>query len=468
MKRASFVIAILALVVSSCGLKVPVTIVAGERIEDGFVDDAGPTDGVGVDDGLGGVEEGPDAGLPTIDPTATGGPIDGGGGLFENETEGVTNQQITICGHVPITGAAPIPHDEDRFGQFYFNYVNAELGGIYGRKVRFLAYNDEYNPAGARRAVEKCKRAGAFFYVGAAGTDQIVSVAKWAERNRLPYFHGPTSDKDLGNTVYDVHVGPTYEYQHELLAQYLIGRFGKDVKYGVVKVNSPYFDAGADSFVKEITKLGGEVVVNTAVQKDESNFQSVFFELQDKNVRVINNFTTPTIWTKMLTQKPAGYSPTWTAVSPVAGFNIVAAALKNSKAIVFHHFNPACECTTYKDEEISQHKNLPWYSDIQEFLRIFKKYSPEQDPPADDFDYASYLGAKALHRILLTAGEKPTRTKLWTLLKTYKEDAKVVSPGCAGDFTRTEARKGAWRVNIFELVSSRGVWKQIGTCVDKV
>jgi hypothetical protein len=35
-----------------------------------------------------------------------------------------------VCGHVPITGAAPIPHHEDRFGQFYFDYVNAELGGI--------------------------------------------------------------------------------------------------------------------------------------------------------------------------------------------------------------------------------------------------------------------------------------------------------------------------------------------------
>jgi len=154
-------------------------------------------------------------------------------------------------------------------------------------------------------------------------------------------------------------------------------------------------------------------------------------------------------------------------VSPVAGFNIVAQALSGTaKAVVFHSFGPACDCATYKDEEISQHKDLAWYDDIQEFLRVFKKYSPQQDPPPDDFDYASFLTARAIHRLLLKVGPEPTRTKLWSLFTTYKESAAKVFPGCPADFTRNALRMGAWDVNVFELKT--GVWHQVDSCTDHV
>lgn len=472
MKRAAYLITMLALVVTSCGLKVPTTIVAGEQFTGDVEADAAITGDIADlgEDAPGELDETIDDVRPNPGESEIGTPVGPKSGLFANETEGVTNNKITICTHVPITGAAPIPHHPDRFGQFYFNYVN-EMGGIYGRKVEFVAINDNYNPAGARDAVEKCRNRGAFFYVGAAGTDQIVSVARWAEQNRLPYLHGPTSDKDLKGLKYNVHIGPTYEYQHKLLAQFLFKKFGAGVNYGVIRVNSPYFDAGSQAFVAEIERLGGRVAVNIPVQKDESQFLNVYTQLQRENVQVINNFTTPTIWLTMLNQKPQTYDPTWSAVSPVAGFNIVAGALAaaDARAFVFHHFNPACECTTYARSEISQHKDLPWYNDIVAFLDIFDKYSPEKDPPPDDFDYASYLGAKALHRLLLKIGENPTRSKLWALFDSYKEKPADTFPACAADFTRSNERKGAWQVNIFEF--KRGVWSQDHpghTCVDAV
>lgn len=466
MKRVAVVVLAIAFVATACGLKVPATLVAGSAPEGGTATGLPTT---GPDGGV----KGP--GVKDVDPGTPGGPNIGPSGttttgplssLFLNETEGITNSRITICAHVPITGAAPIPHNPHRFGQFYFNAVNAEKGGVYGRKVSFIAENDQYNPVGARNAVEKCSRNGAFMFQGAAGTDQIVSVSEWAEKRKVPYFHGPTSDRDLKGRKYNVFSGPTYEAQHRFLARYLVKRFGTKVAYGAIRVNSPYFEAGMDAYKSELKKLGVTLAVDMTVQKDESQFQNVYFEMEDKNVQVINNFTTPNIWIKMLNQKKATYNPTWTAVSPVAGFNIVAAALKNAKAVVLSNFNPACECTTYKDEEISQHKDLPWYDDIQEFLRIFKKYSPEQDPPPDDFDYSSYLAAKSTHRLLLKLGPKPTRSGLFDLLDEYKETSTATFPGCPSDFTRNDLRMGAWRINIFDLVSDRGVWKQTASCVD--
>lgn len=466
MKRALLLSVVLSFVVSACGLKVPLTIVQGsDTVANGGPDivlpGGDPTDGTGM--------PGPDStegGDTTQDPGNPGEPSAGGAGFFASETEGVTKDTITLCTHVPITGAAPIARHPNRFGQFYFDYVNKELKGVHGRQVRFLAYDDQYYPAGARAAIEKCSREGAFLYIGAAGTDQIVSVAKWAERKKVPYMHGPTSDKDLKGFKYNVFAGPTYEAQSRLLADYLVKRYGKTKRYGMVRVNSPYFQSGHDAFVDQLKKHGVTLAVDKQVQKDEQQFQDVFFEMNKVGapVDIVNNFTTPNIWIRMLAQKPANYSPTWTAISPIAGFNLVAATLakdSSNKAVVFHTFNPACNCTQYQND---LDRTAPYYKDEQEFLRIFKKYSPEQTPPPDDFDYSSYLAAKGFERILRALGPQPTRTGLFKLLETYKEDPAKTFPACGADFT-VEERRGSHKVNVFEL--KVGKWKQAETCIAK-
>ncbi len=475
-RRQLAFVALLALMATGCGLKADLVIDPQGRMAASDLDDqtgaTGPADGDLDGDAADAAD---DAGEAAAGAAASG---DGeaadaapageaaaaaASGMFPRETEGITRNEIRLCAHVPITGAAPIPHHPDRFGQFYFNYVNKELGGIHGRQVRFVAINDQYYPAGARRAAEECARKGAFVYFGAAGTDQIVSVARWAEERQIPYFHGPASIRDLNDLKYNAHVGPYYEYQHELLADYLVERFGKDKVHGMIRVDSPFFEAARDAYAKALARHGIELAVDRTVQKDENTFADVYFALRSEGVEIVNNFTTPNIWIKMLRQRPANYDPVWTAVSPVAGFNIVSDALAGSgQAVVFHHFNPSCECTDFR----AVPNDLPYRDDIDEFLRIFRAYSPEKDPPPDDFDYASYLGAKQLHRILEQVGPEPTRSKVFELLNSYKEDPQDVFPACGADFTRTQdERIGAWKLNVFELDGN--VWRQAQTCADR-
>lgn len=474
--KRSLIISIAAsMALTACGLKVPVTVGAQGGFGPGVPVDG--SNGLPVDDVTDGGTDLPGFELPgegDLGPGPEGpgsGPIDEGpgsdpgavsSGLFANETEGIRSDSITLCAHVPITGAAPLGRDQQRFGQFYFNYVNDKFGGVHGRKVTFLAIDDQYNPTGARTAFEACRRQGAFIYLGAAGTDQIVSVAKLAEQYGVPYFHGPTSDKDMTGFEYNIHAAPTYEAQHRALARYLVKRYGKDAKYGMVRVNSVFFEAGHDAFVAELAKLGVQLLVDRTVAKDETSFSDVIADLRTKGVTVVNNFTTPNLWIKMIPQA-SGYRPTWTAVSPIAGFNLVASTLyaNNAKAVVYQHFNPGCNCT---DFENGRDNSLPYADHINEFVRIFKQYSPELKPPIDDFDYGAYISASALHRILLALGPDPTRSKLFELLKTFREQPNVTYPGCAANFAGRGERRGGHSVNILELQG--GKWKQLEGCVD--
>lgn len=64
----------------------------------------------------------------------------------ENQIQGVTDDKILVGTSGPQTGPVAI-YDNVRKGiQSYFNYVN-ENGGINGRQIELIAYDDEYQPA---------------------------------------------------------------------------------------------------------------------------------------------------------------------------------------------------------------------------------------------------------------------------------------------------------------------------------
>ena len=113
------------------------------------------------------------AALALTVPGAIGGPA---------QTPGVNAKSITVGGTFPLTGFAatyaPIPLGM----KAYFGYINARRGpdkkrGVFGRKIVWKYYNDQFNPALpaqlTRRLVEEDK---VFATVGPLGTEPVQAV----------------------------------------------------------------------------------------------------------------------------------------------------------------------------------------------------------------------------------------------------------------------------------------------------
>lgn len=97
----------------------------------------------------------------------------------------VANKTVTIGGFTPITGPVPFYAILTHAAESYFRHMN-EKGGIAGWKVKYVTYDDGYEPARsvgvAKRLVEDDK---VFALVAAVGTATNMAVIPYAKETKL-------------------------------------------------------------------------------------------------------------------------------------------------------------------------------------------------------------------------------------------------------------------------------------------
>ena len=80
---------------------------------------------------------------------------DGGSGPARADVPGVTDTEILVGTHQPLTGpAAPGYSKIAKATEAYFNFVNAQ-GGVHGRQVKYKIMDDGYNPANTQQVVRQ-------------------------------------------------------------------------------------------------------------------------------------------------------------------------------------------------------------------------------------------------------------------------------------------------------------------------
>jgi branched-chain amino acid transport system substrate-binding protein len=108
----------------------------------------------------------------------------GGGGAA---APGITNTQVTVGGHFPLTGpAAPGYSEIPAAIDAYFKHVNAN-GGINGRKLKFIARDDGYNPTNTVKVTKQLVlQDKVFAIVGGLGTPTHTKVVDFLNASRVP------------------------------------------------------------------------------------------------------------------------------------------------------------------------------------------------------------------------------------------------------------------------------------------
>ncbi|MFI5932923.1 ABC transporter substrate-binding protein [Actinoplanes sp. NPDC051494] len=198
----------------------------------------------------------------------------GGGGSSAN-TPGVTDKEITIGTHMPLTGPAAAGYSRIApASKAYFDYVNAN-GGVHGRTINYKIMDDTYNPATTQQVVrELVLQDKVFAILNGLGTPTHTGVLDFLKTNRVPDLFvasGSRSwnqpDKYPGTFGFNV----DYTVEGKILASHVkqtqVGKkvcflgqdddFGKDSLAGIEQVLGPV--AAKQSYVTSNPNVGPQM-----------------------------------------------------------------------------------------------------------------------------------------------------------------------------------------------------------------
>jgi branched-chain amino acid transport system substrate-binding protein len=196
----------------------------------------------------------------------------GGGG---GNTPGVTDTEILVGTHMPLTGPAAAGYSKIAPAtKAYFDYVNAN-GGVNGRKITYKIMDDTYNPATTQQVVRQLVLQDKVFAIlNGLGTPTHTGVLDFLKTNRVPDLFVASGSRSWNQP--DKYPGtfgfnPDYTVEGKILATYvkssLAGKkvcflgqdddFGRDSLAGIEKVLGPV--AAKQSYVVSNPNVGPQM-----------------------------------------------------------------------------------------------------------------------------------------------------------------------------------------------------------------
>lgn len=206
--------------------------------------------------------------------------------------QGVTDDKILIGNSAAVSGVfAPIGLPFIHGIEAYLGYIN-DQGGIDGRQIEFVHYDDEFDPAKTTQYVEKLiDEDKVFAVVGHFGSPCVAATLQDLEDKGIPsvYFASGIgalySEDNPDRNIYPVQ--PIYPYEGKIMAAYANGYF-KAKKVAIIYTNN---EAGIDTYEGIKEQLGEyseiTIVAEEAVAPGLTDATAQVLKVKEANPDVI-------------------------------------------------------------------------------------------------------------------------------------------------------------------------------------
>src|ERR1700761_5345332 len=208
---------------------------------------------------------------------------------------GASDTEIKIGNIMPYSGPASAYGVIGKTEQAYFEKINAD-GGINGRKIKFLSYDDGYSPP---KAVEQARKLveddGVLVIFNPLGTPSNSAIQKFMNSNKVPQLFvatGASKWDDPKNFPWTMGWQPSYQSEARIYAKYLM-KTKPDAKIGVLYQND---DFGKDYLKGLKDGLGPKasmIVAEESYETSEPSIDSHVVKLKSAGVDVFISVTTP-------------------------------------------------------------------------------------------------------------------------------------------------------------------------------
>src|SRR5215813_3943515 len=210
--------------------------------------------------------------------------------------EGATDTEIKIGNTNPYSGNASAYGTIGKAIDAYFKKVNEE-GGINGRKINFISYDDGYSPPKTvemvRKLVEEDK---VLFVFQTLGTPPNTAIQKYLNAKKVPQLFVATGASKWGHykdNPWTMGYQPDYVTEAIIYAKHILQNV-KDAKIAVLMQNDDY---GKDYYNGFRQGLGSDadklIVSHVTYEVTDPTVDSQMIQLKNSGANVFFNITTP-------------------------------------------------------------------------------------------------------------------------------------------------------------------------------
>src|ERR1700731_2680373 len=209
---------------------------------------------------------------------------------------GATDTEIKIGNIMPYSGPASAYGVIGKTEQAYFNKIN-DAGGITGRKINFISYDDGYSPPKtveqARKLVESDE---GLFIFNSLGTPPNSAIHKYMNAKKVPQLFvatGATKWNDPKDFPWTMGWQPNYQSESHIYAKYLL-KEKPDAKIAVLYQNDDY---GKD-YLKGLkdglgAKAASMIVAEASYETTQPTIDDHIVKLKATNADVFIDIATP-------------------------------------------------------------------------------------------------------------------------------------------------------------------------------
>ncbi|MCP1968514.1 ABC transporter substrate-binding protein [Bradyrhizobium elkanii] len=324
---------------------------------------------------------------------------------YAAEEPGVSDTEIKIGGVFPFSGPAS---SIGLVGKGLIAYIQSlnDRGGVNGRKINYIAYDDSYSPPKAVEHVRKLVESDevAFMY-GQLGTPGISATAKYLRAKGVPsvaIVSGASKFTDIANYPLITTGLVSYDTEGRIYAKYLMKTL-PNAKYAILYQND---DLGKDYVNAFKAYLGSDFdrkVVTAAYEITEPTIDSQITNLKSSGAEALVVAGTPKFAAQAIRQASViGWKATVIINFPSnsVGGTLTPAGLDKSVGVIAGTITKDIADETWKDDP-----------GLQDYRKFFEKYLSGAD--ITNGSYAvGYQQGILLERILKQCGNDLSRRNI--------------------------------------------------------
>jgi branched-chain amino acid transport system substrate-binding protein len=348
---------------------------------------------------------------------------------------GASDTEIKVGQTAPFSGPASAYATIAKAQAAYIKMVN-DQGGVNGRKINLIQYDDAYSPPKTVEQVRKLVESDEVLLTfQLVGTPSNAAVQKYLNAKKVPQLFAATGASkftDPKNFPWTMGFNPNYQTEGRIYAQYILKNY-PNAKIGILYQND---DLGRDYLTGLKAGLGDKaakmIVAETSYELTDPTIDSQIVQLKSVGADLVFDASTPKFAAQAIKKiADLGWKPVHILDINATSVGAVMkpAGLDNSKDVISVNYGKDPLDPTWKDD-----------AGMKKYFAFMAKYYPEGDKDSS-FNTYGYSTTQLLVEVLKRCGDELTRENVMkqaTSLKNVQLDLSL--PGIVSSTSPTDFR----------------------------